>query len=50
MLAGLIIVPAVSLVTSEPPRSLVDAAFASYEKKVTVYQREALSDDAEQVE
>ncbi len=48
MLAGLVIVPAVSLFTSKPSQALVDAAFASYDKKVTVYQREALSDDVEQ--
>ena len=46
MLAGLVIVPVISLFTSKPSASLVDAAFASYEKKVTVYQKEALSDDA----
>ncbi len=45
MLAGLVIVPLVSLFTSKPPRDLVDSAFASYEKRVTVYQKEALSDD-----
>lgn len=48
MLIGLVIVPAVSLFTPKPDQKLVDAAFASYEKKVTVYQREALSDDVDQ--
>ncbi|MDO4620910.1 MAG: sodium/solute symporter [Lachnospiraceae bacterium] len=45
MIAGLIIVPVVSLFTKKPDKQLVDDAFASYEKKVLVAQREALSDD-----
>ena len=45
MLAGLVIVPAVSLFTKKPDETLVENAFASYNKKVMVYQREALSDD-----
>ncbi len=48
MLIGLVIVPAVSLFTPKPDRDLVDNAFASYDKKVTVYQREALSDEGEE--
>ncbi len=45
MIAGLIIVPVVSLLTPKPDRKLVDDAFSCYEKKVTVRQREALPDD-----
>ena len=48
MLIGLVIVPVVSLFTPKPDRDLVDNAFASYDKKVTVYQREALSDEGEE--
>ena len=44
MLAGLVIVPAVSLLTPRPDRKLVDDAFSCYEKKVLVRQREALGD------
>jgi SSS family solute:Na+ symporter len=42
MLAGLVIVPVVSLLTPKPDKKLVDDAFACYETKVTVTQREAL--------
>ena len=45
MIAGLIIVPVVSLVTPKPDRKLVDDAFACYEEKVLVAQREALADE-----
>ena len=45
MLAGLVIVPVVSLFTKKPDKKLVDAAFASYKKKVTVYQKTALEDE-----
>ena len=48
MLAGLIIVPIVSLFTKKPDADLVEDAFASYNKKVLVYQREALSDEVEE--
>ena len=44
MLAGLIIVPVVSLVTPKPDRKLVDDAFSCYDQKVLVRQREALGD------
>ena len=47
MLAGLVIVPVISAFTKKPDQTLVDNAFESYNKKVTVYQREALSDDEE---
>ena len=45
MLAGLVIVPLVSLLTPKPDKKVVDDAFACYEEKVLVPQREALSDD-----
>ena len=44
MLAGLVIVPLVSAVTKAPDKALVDNAFSSYDKKVTVRQSEALGD------
>ena len=45
MLAGLIIVPVVSLITKAPDKKLVDDAFSSYDKKVVVRQSEALGDE-----
>ena len=42
MLAGLVIVPVVSLVTPKPDKTLVDNAFACYEKETTVAQKTAL--------
>ena len=45
MIAGLIIVPVVSLFTPKPDRKTVDDAFACYDEKVLVRQRNALSDD-----
>ncbi len=44
MLAGLVIVPLVSLVTRKPDKTLVDDAFSCYEQKVLVPQRSALGD------
>ena len=44
MLAGLVIVPVVSLLTRAPERRMVDEAFSCYDKKVTVSQRDALGD------
>ena len=44
MLAGLIIVPVVSLFTRRPEDDLVADAFSCYEQKVLVRQREALGD------
>ena len=44
MLAGLIIVPVVSLLTKAPDRQLVEDAFSCYNRKVTVRQSEALGD------
>ncbi len=45
MIAGLVIVPVVSLFTKKPNQKLVEDAFASYRKKVTVYQKTALQDE-----
>ncbi len=42
MLAGLVIVPVVSLFTPKPDRKLVENAFACYEKKTEVAQKTAL--------
>jgi SSS family solute:Na+ symporter len=44
MLAGLVIVPAVSLFTRKPAEELVNHAFSCYEEKVLVPQRSALAD------
>ena len=44
MLAGLILVPLVSLFTPKPDASLVDEAFSCYDQRVLVRQREALGD------
>lgn len=44
MLAGLIIVPIVSLITPKPDRQLVDEAFSCYDQKVLVRQRQALGE------
>ena len=40
-----VIVPLVSLFTRKPDKALVENAFSSYDKKVLVYQREALADE-----
>lgn len=42
MLAGLVIVPVVSLFTPKPQKDLVDNAFACYDKETTVAQKTAL--------
>ena len=44
MIAGLVIVPVVSLFTAKPRRELVDDAFSCYEEKVTVRKSQALGD------
>ena len=49
MLAGLVIVPVVSLVTPKPDKDLVNFVFAGYDKKVVVSVRESLG-DSEQAE
>ena len=45
MIAGLVIVPLVSLITPKPNKKVVEDAFACYEEKVLVSQKEALSDE-----
>ncbi len=42
MLAGLIIVPVVSLISPKPDKKLVDEAFACYEKQVPAKQKNSL--------
>ena len=42
MLAGLVIVPVVSLITKKPDKKLVDESFACYEKKVPAAQKNSL--------
>ena len=44
MVLGLVLVPAVSLVTPPPARELVDGTFACYEERVLVSQSQALGD------
>ena len=44
MLAGLVIVPVVSLLTPRPDRALVENAFACYEAKVVVPVKKSLGD------
>ena len=44
MIAGLIIVPAVSLVTPKPDRTLVDEVFSCYERKVVVTVKDSIGD------
>ena len=45
MLAGLVIVPVISIFTKKPSKELVDGAFACYNKEVLVHQSTSLSDD-----
>ena len=47
MLAGLVIVPVISLFTKRPDAALVDGAFACYNKEVMVHQSTSLSDEEE---
>ena len=44
MIAGLVIVPVVSLITAKPDAKLVDDAFSCYEEKVTVSKSRVLGD------
>ena len=44
MLAGLVLVPLISLITPKPDRRIVENAFSSYAKTVTVKQTETLGD------
>ena len=47
MLAGFIIVPAISLISKKPSDSLVEEAFSSYERKVTVKSKTVLEEEEE---
>ncbi len=47
MIAGLVIVPVVSIFTPKPDKDLVDGAFACYDVEVMVHQSTSLSDDSE---
>lgn len=47
MIAGLVIVPVVSVITAAPDRKLVEDAFKCYDRKVLVPQREALGESEE---
>ena len=47
MLAGLIIVPVVSLITPKIKKEKVESAFACYEEKVTVLAKDAIGEKAE---
>ena len=47
MLAGLVLVPAVTLFTKAPDRAHVDQVFSCYDKKVTVPITEAIGEDVQ---
>ena len=47
MIAGLIIVPVVSLITPKPDKAHVDSVFACYDRTVTVNVTEAIGDSTE---
>ena len=47
MLAGLLIVPVVSVFTPKPDKEVVDGSFACYDAKVLVPRRRALEEDAQ---
>ena len=47
MLAGLVIVPVISIFTPKPDRKVVDESFACYEEKVLVPQSSALGESQE---
>ena len=46
MVCGLVLVPAVSLLTPKPERSAVNSMFACYDRTVTVHAATALGDDS----
>ena len=46
MLAGLVLVPVVSMFTKAPDRTFEDAVFACYDKKVIVTAREAIGEES----
>ena len=47
MIAGLIIVPVVSLISPKPDKQTVEDAFACYNKKVLVSQKTALDEETD---
>ncbi|MBQ4340010.1 MAG: sodium:solute symporter, partial [Firmicutes bacterium] len=47
MLAGLVIVPVVSLLTKAPDAALVDDIFSCYNKKVIVTAKDSIGEEAE---
>ncbi|WP_026653893.1 sodium:solute symporter family protein [Butyrivibrio proteoclasticus] len=49
MVAGLVIVPVVSLFTKKPDKKHIDFVFSCYDKTVTVHQTSSLSDDEEEM-
>ena len=50
MLAGLVIVPVVSLITPKPDQAKMDAIFAGYDEKITIQKRYSLVEDEEEEE
>ena len=48
MLAGFIIVPVVSLISKAPEKKLIDEAFSSYERPVTVMSKNILEEAEEE--
>ena len=44
MIAGLIVVPAVSVVTPKPDKAKVDEIFMCYEEKVTISKKRSLEE------
>lgn len=47
MLAGLVIVPVVSLLTKAPEKALVEQIFSCYDRKVTVSVRDSIGEEDE---
>ena len=45
MLAGLVIVPVVSVVTKAPDEKTLKAIFSCYDKKVTVSVKDSIGDE-----
>ena len=45
MLAGLVIVPVVSVFTKAPDKTLVDGIFSCYDRKVVVTAKDAIGED-----
>ena len=50
MLAGIVIVPVVSLFTKKPDAKLVEDTFACYNRKQIVTAKESLGEEAEAIE